>query len=193
MEKELVCLPLCFLPPAFYFEKILSQNSVAISIGERYKKQTLRSRCSIVGSNNVQILSLPIVHPKNYSQMAEIKLDYSDNWQLKHQRSIESAYRKAPFFEFYYHHFEPLFQEKFYLLSELNLDALHRVLKILNIDTQILINTEQLRTLEIKEPKSIQPYFQVFEERHGFIANLSILDLIFNEGPSVSDFLIRTT
>lgn len=189
MEQELEFLPLCFLPPVFYFEKIVSAKSVLISIGERYKKQTLRSRFSIVGANNVQILSLPVVHPGNYAKTADIKLDNSENWQLKHQRSVESAYRKAPFFEFYYYHFEPLFQKKFYLLAELNLDALHRVLKILNAETQILLNTDQQRTLEINEPKVFQPYFQVFEERHGFIANMSILDLIFNEGPSALEFL----
>lgn len=189
MEKELECLPLCFLPPTFFFEKIIGEQSVYLSIGERYKKQTLRNRFSIVGANNIQTLTLPVIHPGNYAQLAEIRLDNSENWQLKHQRSIESAYRKAPFFEFYYHLIEPLFQEKFALLAELNLEALQCVLKILNARTQILLSMEHQRTMEIKQPTSYRPYFQVFEERHGFMANMSILDLIFNEGPSASEFL----
>lgn len=189
MEKELECLPLCFLPPAFFFEKILSEKQIYISLGERYKKQTLRNRFSIVGANNIQTLTLPVIHPGNYTRVAEIKLDNSENWQMKHQRSIESAYRKAPFFEYYYHLFEPLFQKKFALLAELNLDALHTVLKIFNADTQILLSMDYQRTLDIKQPTSYCPYFQVFEERHGFMANMSILDLIFNEGPSAPEFL----
>ena len=121
--------------------------------------------------------------------MAFVRLDYSGNWHVKHLRSIETAYRRAPFFEHYIHHIEPLFNTKFFLLSEFNLEALHRVLNCLKLKTKITLDTGYMQSLDLPLSSSEKPYFQVFTERHGFIKDLSILDLIFNEGPSALDFI----
>ncbi len=181
--------PLYFLPQVNYVKHLISNAEIAISIGERYKKQTHRSRFEIAGPNNKQLLSIPVIHPGNYASLCMVKLDNSENWQLKHWRSIETAYRKAPFFEFYAHHFEPLFQKKFSLLAELNLEALHTVIKVLKLKTRISLDMHYSETLELKISDNQLPYFQVFEQRHGFIPELSILDLIFNEGPESLHFL----
>ena len=121
--------------------------------------------------------------------MAEVVLDYHQNWNVKHWRSIETAYRKAPFFEFYAHYFEPLFTKKYYLLSEMNIESLKIILKILKSETKLVLQPDFCKTIDLKLKDNIQPYFQVFGERHGFLPNLSVLDLIFNEGPSAANYI----
>jgi len=189
MENVTKLYPLYFLPSVNYMRQVLSKTEVILSIGERYKKQTPRSRFEIAGPNNRQLISIPVIHPGNYASVCLVKLDNSENWQLKHWRSIETAYRKAPFFEFYAHHFEPLFQKKFSVLAELNLEALHTLFKILKSDTRVILDMHSIETLNTVFSEHEEPYFQVFEKRHGFMPQLSILDLIFNEGPGSLEYL----
>ncbi len=189
MERETDVIPLYVFPPASYFHKLLSGPDVQISLGEKYIKQTLRSRFRIAGANNIQVLSIPVVHSSRNSGMAEARLDCSENWQVKHWRSIETAYRKAPFFEFYAHYFEPLFNRKYYLLAELSLEAIHIILKILKSEVNPKLDMNFGRSIEFETEKSDKEYFQVFAERHGFIQDLSIVDLIFNEGPQSLSYL----
>ena len=183
--------PLYILPPVSYIKKLIELPQSTVSIGEKYLKQTYRTRFEIAGPNNLQLLSIPVIHPVKDSMMAEIILDYSQNWNVKHWRSMETAYRKAPFYEFYAHYFEPLFTKKYYLLAELSIEALKIVLKILKCETKLILQTELTQTIELNLEKNTDPYFQVFAERHGFLPGLSILDLIFNEGPGAMDHLKR--
>lgn len=102
---------------------LLAFPQPTVSIGEKYLKQTYSNHFKIAGPNNIQKLSIPVIHPLKNAMMAEIKIDYSQNWNVKHWRSIETAYRKAPFFEFYAHYFEPLFTKKYVLLAEMSLES----------------------------------------------------------------------
>ena len=191
MEEDVELLPLYILPTIGYVEKLISNLPFQMALGERYRKQTDRSRFQIAGPNNLQVLSLPIVHPGNYAAMAEVKLNNNENWQIKHWRSIETSYRKAPFFEYYAHHFEPLFQKKYGLLAEISIEAIYIIFKILKFEKRIVLNFSNQRTISPINAEGKIQYQQVFIERHGFIPDVSILDLIFNEGPNAMEFLKR--
>lgn len=192
METVTPVYPLFFLPPVQFLRKLLATPEFSFSVGERYKKQTFRNRFDILGANNRQRLSIPVMHPGNHARMAEVKLSYTEKWQEKHWRSIESAYRKSPFFEHYEDRFKPLFSRRYELLAELNLDAAQRVCSLLQVPAAASLDTAQRATLDYADEPDPTPYFQVFADRHGFVPGLSILDLIFNEGPGATHFLRGT-
>lgn len=189
MEPVINPFPLYCLPSVGFISNLSAMPNSEILLGERFEKQTYRSRFEIAGPQGRQLLSIPLVHKSTHSSMAEVQIDYSQNWNVKHWRSIETAYRRAPFFEFYAHYFEPLFTKKYFLLAELNLEAIQIVLKIIKLKISIELNTDYKETLEPSNFQSSMDYNQVFIEKNGFLLNLSILDLIFNEGPSSKDFL----
>ncbi len=189
MEHMIKIWPLYVFPSLAYFAEIKEHERVYLSIGERYHKQTPRNRFEISGPNNVQVLSLPVVHPGNRACMADVVLDYREKWNLKHLRSIETCYRKAAFFEFYFPYFEHLFTNKYHLLTEFNLEALHIAKRCLKLNTRFEISTEAMPTIELDLNPAPKSYFQVFEERSGFKENLCILDLIFNEGPNALEYI----
>lgn len=187
-------LPLLLLPPPVYFKTLFEGgDTISLALGERYHKQTDRNRFRIYGPNNLQTLSVPVVHEKSHGQMALVAIDYRENWHLKHKRAIETVYRRSPFFEHYYHHIEPLFGIKYSLLAELNIEALHRINKALGVKVSIRLDMNYVQgSLPEKTSNAFdnKQYHQVFETRRGFVPNLSIIDLIFNEGPNALDFIL---
>jgi hypothetical protein len=189
MEQTINPFPLYCLPSVGFISKLSATPNAEILLGERFEKQTYRSRFEIAGPQGCQLLSIPLVHKSTHASMAEVQIDYSQNWNVKHWRSIETAYRRAPFFEFYAHYFEPLFTKKYFLLAELNLEAIHIIVKILKLKISVELNTDYKETLKPSNFESYLDYNQVFIEKIGFLPNLSILDLIFNEGPTSKDFL----
>lgn len=159
--------------------------------GERYSKQTLRNRCSIYGANGKIQLSIPVnrTYGKN-TKTSELLISYVEPWQQIHWRSIKSAYGRAPYFEFFEDKIEALYLEKhdnlFDFLKQVNQVVLD-ILKIQtpNISLEELSTKEQKRMDELSKEKFYQSedkYYQIFEDRHGFIPNLSILDWIFHCG-----------
>ncbi len=189
MEQTINPFPLYCLPSVGFISKLSAIPNAEILLGERFEKQTSRSRFEIAGPQGCQLLSIPLVHKSTHASMAEVQIDYSQNWNVKHWRSIETAYRRAPFFEFYAHYFKPLFTKKYVLLAELNLEAIQIVIKILKFKISMELNTDYMETLNPLNVESSMDYNQVFIEKNGFLPNLSILDLIFNEGPSSKDFI----
>jgi len=127
METAVDYLPLYVFPPIEFVSAMINSEKPVVSIGERFEKQTFRSRFEIAGPNGRQMLSIPLDHKSTHASTSEVIIDQKNNWQVKHWRSIETAYRKAPFFEFYAHYFEPQFTRKYYLLSEMSLECLHIV------------------------------------------------------------------
>ncbi len=184
-----------YLPSISYFIQITQYQSVIIEQHEHYQKGGYRNRCEIAGANGVLRLSIPLQKGKNEGQsITEVQIADDGNWQRQHWQSIRSAYGRAPFFEYYSDFFEPLFQKKHTCLFDFNKDLFLLLIKFLKIKTPISFSETYLKKDALpysitdgrNEPFSsaiLKPYSQLFEDRHGFLPNLSVLDLLFCCGP----------
>jgi hypothetical protein len=188
-----------YFPNIRYLSKFFSYDKIIIDIHENYPKQTWRNRCDIVTANSLTSLSVP-VQKNNKIKTKDIKIDGSANWQKTHYRTIMSAYKNSAFYEHYIESFDFVFNSKETFLLDLNTKILDQVLMHLNLKSNYCFSADfvlENNALDIFR-ESIHPkpsknkddskfipieYSQVFTERHGFVPNLSILDLIFNEGP----------
>ncbi|MFC1729736.1 WbqC family protein [candidate division KSB1 bacterium] len=205
MTHHSVILATSYFPPIEYFVHISQSNHVFIESHESYSKQSFRNRCYISGSNQIMPLSIPI--SRGQKKLKDIKISYHDNWNLVHWRSIESYYNASPFFLYYKDDIEPFFSGKFNFLLELNNEILYKILELIPLKTEINLtksfenNYAEYTDLRYNiHPKIDQPeksflinypgYHQVFETRFGFLPNLSILDLLFNEGPNTLEYLL---
>ncbi len=184
-----------------YYSIINQNENVEIDINEHFEKQTYRNRCVIHGANGSLNLIIPLVKRGIRTKMKDLKIDNSQRWQKLHWRSIESAYRSSPYFEFYEDDLKPFYTKEYTSLIEFNKEIQEVVLELLGVDFD-LKNTEEYNKVEgVDYRKSLQPkkepseffeeqkYIQVFSDRNGFLPNLSILDLLFNEGPNAINFL----
>jgi hypothetical protein len=164
-------------------------------LGEYFVKQTLRNRYEICTANGKQRLTIPIAGSKNHRSMDEITISYKENWPLIHWRTIESAYRNSPFFEYYENDFRLLLASKEERLAEFNKRSLSFLEKAFKAkcyysETKVYVK-EYPDSSDLRQPinwKSInkkeKPYLQPFSERNGFIPNLSALDYLFCVGPN---------
>ncbi len=200
-DKTNILLSTAYFAPVQYYSKIILSAEVYIEQFEHFQKQTYRNRCVILGGNGPISLVVPVVKgraPKTL--IKDLKISYDSEWQRNHWRTIFSAYNSSPFFEFYKDDIEPFFKKKHSHLLDLNL-AIHETLcELLEMDNASVLTEDFEKvpqgTLNFRErisPKNkilsdsafqAQSYTQVFYERFGFTPNLSILDLLFNEGPN---------
>jgi hypothetical protein len=195
-------LELAYLPNIHWFRNYMNYGAIRIEREENFIKSSPRNRCEIAGANGVQILSIPLAGGRDHHQKyKETKISADNDWQGNHWQSIRSAYGSAPFFEFYADKFIPFYQKKYELLFDFNLDLLRLILEILKEKkafefTAIYeVNPPDKVDLRTKRNQKIvndcPRYYQVFEQRNGFIPNLSIVDLIFNMGPEARNYLMQ--
>jgi len=201
-----ILLSTAYFPPISWMAAAVQSERITIEIHETYPKQTYRNRCNIATSSGTLNLTVPVNRVNgNHTKTCDIRTDNSGNWELLHWRSIMTAYNKSPYFLHYRDYIEPILLKKHNLLSDLNLELLNNLFKALQIsdkeifftskyefkpDFQDLRNSfhpkqEPYRGIKVKIPR----YIQAFEENHGFIPDLSILDLIFNLGPDAIQYL----
>ena len=183
--------PLLYFGPSEYY-RVLAQSENPVWVAqERYTKQTLRNRCNIYGANGKIQLSIPVVRPHGkLTSVSESLISYAENWQQIHWRSIKSAYGRTPYFEYFEDKFEALYLEEIEHLQDFLQKANQIVLDISKIKAPMiyngLIDVDIQKELDAKSEiefyQSSAPYYQIFEDRHGFIHNLSILDWIFHCG-----------
>lgn len=196
----MITLPLSYFGPIEEFVYLAQNNTVTYESKEHFVKQSYRNRCIIYGANGLLRLTVPLVlKSREKTAMEHVKISYAENWQAHHWKSIQSAYKNSPFFDYYEELLLPLFLEEVDTLKNLNLKILSAVKQCLQLSCETLLNQEfkaytendlRLNIHPKKEPTLQLPrYIQVFEERYGFHKNLSILDLIFNEGPSAILYL----
>ena len=177
-----------------------------MEVQDNYQKQTYRNRCYIYAANGKLQLSIPVVFSqKNRQKYSEVKIANTYKWQDNHWKSLESAYRTSPFFEFYADELQPLFTETFDTILEFNLKCFELICDCLQLEldyskTEVYDkepkNTIDYRALVNAKKETIiplKPYTQVFKAKHGFINNLSILDLLFNEGTNAVSYLKSQT
>ncbi len=202
-EKACI-LSLPYLPNLEYLICLLNWEKSYIDIHEHYEKQSYRNRAEILTADGVQTLSVPVQKISGKKEkMNEVRIDHRQKWMRTHWRAICSAYGKSPFFEHYIDSFKPFFSKEYRYLWQFNLDILTICLRILNIkphwelsraymenktDYEDLRSTLHPKKRSDRQRRFVIPtYTQVFGK--GFVANLSVIDLIFCEGPNASYFL----
>ena len=183
--------PTAYFPSINYMKEFYSCENPVIEKHENFPKQTIRNRCEILTSNGILTLTLPIIHNPNGKQLTkDVRIDYSKNWQIDHWRAIQSAYASSPYFEDYFEDLKSLITEKCCFLIEKNERILGFVESILDEKSNFsythsfenkLVNLKSLYLGRVSKDKEF--YQQVFGHNNPFTPNLSILDLIFNEGP----------
>ena len=191
-----------YFPSIAHFIAIANADSVTFEVEDNYQKQTYRNRTYIYGANGKLLLNVPVKHShKNRQKYKEVKIANDENWQDIHWKSLQSAYRTSPFFEFYEDEFKALFEKKQTYILDYNFECIELVLECLQLDlnysktTEYIKNTTSLTDYRNlvnarKEPTfKFDEYIQVFGNKYGFINNLSILDLIFNEGTNALSYL----
>jgi hypothetical protein len=179
-------------------------TNIKIEQYDNYQKMSFRNRCVVVGSNGPVNLSVPLEKGRNQKQlMKEVRISYSDNWQVQHLRTLESCYSRSPFFEYYRDGVWALLQKQPVFLLDQNMAILEWLQKTLKLPGTISLTDSYLKEYppEIADrrntilPKKMQDspfpvtYTQVFEDRLGFIPNLGILDMLFCCGPNTKTIL----
>lgn len=197
-----VLLSTAYLPPIEYFSLISGADEVFIESNENYLKQSYRSRCYILSSHGPQLLTVPVIEGSRHKIPVRLaKIDYSKKWQQVHLRAMVSSYRCSPYFDFYYETIEKIISARYEFLWDLNLKLLEALLKIMKIRKKIRL-TEDFEPV-LNEPYDYRyrldpampalalqkEYMQVFKTQAGFVPNLSITDLVFNQGPDAVIFL----
>ena len=185
----------------------LSPSVVYIEACENFQKQSYRNRCRFYGAEGVQTLSFPILHEggTHKQPITEIKIDYKTPWVQQHERAIVSAYGTSAYFEYYQDELFAILESKYEKLFDLNMALLRFFIEKTGIKVDLRLTTdfviepemEDLREkIHPKRPNNIlhdleleKPYFQVFAPKYGFMSDLSIMDLLFNEGPDSIMFL----
>jgi len=191
----------CYFPSVSTFVGLAQSDTITLEMDDNFQKQTNRNRMYIYSPNGIQLLNIPVKHSKQTHQKTkEILLETAFDWQKQHFKSLEAAYRSSPFFEYFEDDLMPIFEKKHTYLMDLNLETMQLVCKCLGLDfsyketTEYFKETEDLTDLRYlvngkKDHSAFEPYPQVFEEKQGYLNNLSILDLLFNEGRYALDYL----
>lgn len=194
-----------YFPNIAHFTAIVKAKEVTFEMDDNFLKQTYRSRTYIYASNGKLLLNIPVIHTqKNRQKYRDVKIAQDTNWQLLHWKSLISAYSTSPFFEFYKDELQPLFEMKTNFILDFNLKCFEIICDCLQLDInqsktatyqKIVDNKQDFRYLvnaKSQSPK-FENYTQVFSNKHGFINNLSILDLLFNEGTNAITYLESQT
>lgn len=185
-------LGVAYFPPISYIS-LLKRGDVFLEAHENYQKQSWRNRCSILSANGVEALQVPVVHDGS-KLITDIKVDYSKGFLVRHQRAIDSAYMSSAYFEYYRDALYALMDSRPATLWELDMAIMGFFAKQLGLPMPQL--TQEFTGVNIdihpKHPDIYykeKPYFQVFSQKYGFVPDLSVMDLLFNEGPGAIDYL----
>jgi len=193
-----VLLSTAYLAPVEYYFQMCKHPQVIIEANCHYAKQTYRNRCIIATANGCQTLSIPIVKPAALKcPTKDVRIAEHGNWRRLHWNAIVSAYNSSPYFKFYHDDFYRFYEKPAVFLFDFNEGLRELVCSLLGVSPVVYYSSEfnfspRPEILDLREaihPKKepvmsdFRPYFQTFENRYGFLANLSIIDLLFNQGP----------
>ncbi|KQB44051.1 WbqC-like protein [Flavobacterium daejeonense] len=192
-----------YFPSISHFVAMVQAENVVFEMEDNFQKQTNRNRTYIYSPNGVQLLNIPIKHSRtSHQKTKDIQIENDFDWQKQHFKSLEAAYRSSPFFEYFEDDFVPFFEKKHQFLMDLNLEALEIISKCMRMKFDFETTNEYFHEVDSnefldyrflvngkKDPSVFESYTQVFDDKFGFINNLSVLDLLFNEGKFTVDYL----
>ena len=193
-----------YLPTVRYMSVLAKYGAATIEQYETFPKQTFRNRTTIATGNGLMMLNVPVSRPSgNHTTTAEMVVSYHEPWNIRHWRAIASAYNAAPYFLYYKDELEEILMHQYEHLLQLNEALLNYLLKKLKITCQLeytqsfiketapYIDLRESLTAKKDDPSITYPHYsQVFESRHGFLPNLSVIDLLFNLGPEAKSYLL---
>jgi hypothetical protein len=192
-----------YFPSISHFVAMAQSEQITFEIEDNFQKQTNRNRTYIYSPNGIQLLNIPVKHSKlSHQKTKDIQIENDFDWQKQHFKSLEAAYRSSPFFEYFEDDIRPIFEKKHTFLLDLNFETLDFVTKSMRLKLDYNTTTEYFHELDTevvsdfrflangkKDSSQFESYTQVFDDKYGFINNLSILDLLFNEGKFAMDYL----
>ena len=196
-----------YFGPVQWYQKLHRYDRVLIERCESFQKQTYRNRCIIAAANGPEALTVPVEKTKTGDENSDWRISSHGNWRHLHWQALQSAYGDSPFFEYYEDDLRPFFtDERWTTLHDFNDAIIAKMCELIDIQPRIEHTTEYVKSadsigardfrtaIQPKHPLpdadfEPRPYYQVFSQRHGFIPNLSILDLLFNMGPESILFL----
>lgn len=196
-DTDICMLSSAYFGPIQWYQKLNRHREVLLERHDNFLKQTFRNRCVIATANGPQALSVPIERYDGLKCcMKDIRVSNHGRWRHVHWNALVSAYGESPFFEFLADDIRPFFEKRWDYLFDFNLEITHKLCELLDIEPSIALTTHyeaKPNCLDFREairPKRPLPdndftprrYYQVYERKHGFLPNLSILDLLFNMG-----------
>ena len=201
MTPNGILLSTAYFAPVHFYSRVLNHSEIYIEQFENFSKQTYRNRSVIMGGNGPITLVVPVIKGRGPKILIkDLKVSYDMDWQRNQWRTIFSAYNSSPFFEYYQDEIQPYFNTKYSFLLDLNTAIHGTICDLLEIENNIIftkdfekVSDDVLNFREVISPKNKTQkdsefipanYTQVFSEKFGFIPNISILDLLFNEGPN---------
>ena len=203
-------LPCCYLAPISHYSLYYRADEVRLEVCDHFVKQTLRNRCYIDSPNGALALTIPVVKTEGKTQMKDIRISDHGNWRHQHWVALESSYRQSPFFEYYADDFAPFYEKKWDFLADFNEELMALVASLLDIKKPVIRTLSYEGSPLLGATGGFRratecgsgptkgsefpfatgfgvgvrlPYYQLFASRHGFLPDLSIVDLLFNEGP----------
>lgn len=197
MADSTVYLSTAYLAPVQYYCKLYQYRQVAVEAMENFSKQTYRNRCNIAGANGIQALSVPVEKSETLKILTrDVCISDHGNWRHLHWQALVSAYHTTPFFEYYQDDFAPFYEKKYDFLLDFNEALRQMISSLIGVRNEVTYTEsyqpevssdfrEAIRPKHPVEDATFRPvsYYQVFQERWGFLPNLSIVDLLFNMGP----------
>ncbi len=192
-----------YFPSISHFTAIVQAEKVTFEMEDNFQKQTNRNRTYIYSPNGIQLLNIPVKHSKiAHQKTKDIQIENDFDWQKQHFKSLEAAYRSSPFFEYFEDDLLPIFEKKHNFLMDLNLEVFDLITRCLRMKIEYTKTTEYFHEISSneltdfrflangkKDLSQFESYTQVFDDKLGFINNLSVLDLVFNEGKFALDYL----
>jgi hypothetical protein len=194
-----------YFPTISHFVAMLKAETIFLEVEDNFQKQTYRNRMYIYSPNGKQMLNIPVSHTRKHpnQKYKDLQIDYSEKWQKIHFKSLEAAYRSSPFFEYFIDDLVPLFEKKYNFLLDYNLLTLEVLqdclgIKLKTVETKEFVKETTNDRIDFrhlanskKTLYSFETYTQVFDHKHGFVNDLTILDLLFNEGRYAVEYLKR--
>ncbi len=190
-----VLLSTTYFGPIQWYQKLYRAEHVVIEQWESFQKQTYRNRCLIATTQGIQALTVPVVRGET-SLMKDIRISDHGNWRHLHWNALQSAYGESPFFEYYQDDILPFFTQRWDYLFDFNEAIRQKMCELIDISSQVSLtgsfqpkaDHDFREAINPKHPApdadfESRPYYQVYQQKHGFLPNLSILDLLMNTGP----------